>query len=45
MTGKSQRSGVPTTALAKSVNLDEEMMHVSLTDGHQRTNHLVSLAA
>jgi hypothetical protein len=30
---KSQRSFVPTTALAKSVNFDEEMMHVSLTDG------------
>jgi Protein of unknown function (DUF2442) len=30
---KSQRAYVPTTALAKSVNFDEEMMHVSLTDG------------
>jgi hypothetical protein len=30
---KSQRVYVPTTALAKSVNFDEEMMHVSLTDG------------
>jgi hypothetical protein len=27
---KSQRAYVPTTALAKSVNFDEEMMHVSL---------------
>jgi hypothetical protein len=32
MTAKSQRAYVPTTALAKSVNFDEEMMHVSLTD-------------
>ncbi len=30
---KSQRAYVPTSALAKSVNFDEEMMHVSLTDG------------
>jgi hypothetical protein len=30
---KSQRAYVPTTALAKSVNFGEEMMHVSLTDG------------
>ncbi len=30
---KSQRDFVPTTALAKSVSFDEEMMHVSLTDG------------
>ena len=30
---KSQRSYVPTTALAKSVSFDEEMMHASLTDG------------
>ena len=30
---KSQRAYVPTTALAKSVSFDEEMMHVSLTDG------------
>jgi hypothetical protein len=30
---KSQRAFVPTTALAKSVDFDEEMMHVSLTDG------------
>ncbi len=30
---KSQRAYVPTTALAKSVDFDEEMMHVSLTDG------------
>src|SRR6267142_1727083 len=33
MTGKSQRAFVPTSALAKSVTFDEEMMHVSLTDG------------
>ena len=30
---KSQRAYVPTTALAQSVNFDDEMMHVSLTDG------------
>ena len=30
---KSQRAYVPTTALAKSVDFDEAMMHVSLTDG------------
>lgn len=30
---KSARAFVPTTALAKSVSFDEEMMHVSLTDG------------
>jgi hypothetical protein len=30
---ESQRAYVPTTALAKSVNFGEEMMHVSLTDG------------
>jgi len=30
---KSQRAYVPTTALAKSVSFDEEMMHASLTDG------------
>jgi len=30
---KSQRAYVPTSALVKSVNFDEEMMHVSLTDG------------
>ena len=30
---KSQKAYVPTTALAKSVKFDEEMMHVSLTDG------------
>jgi hypothetical protein len=33
MTGKSQRAFVPTSALAKSVTFDEEMMHLSLTDG------------
>jgi hypothetical protein len=30
---KSQRAYVPTTALAKAVSFDDEMMHVSLTDG------------
>jgi Protein of unknown function (DUF2442) len=30
---KSQRACVPTTALAKAVNFDPEMLHVSLTDG------------
>jgi hypothetical protein len=30
---KFRRAYRPTTALAKSVRLDEEMMHVSLTDG------------
>jgi hypothetical protein len=35
MTGKSQRAFVPTTALANSVNFDEEMMHVLLTDGRR----------
>jgi len=30
---KSQRAYVPTSALAKSVNFDEEMMHVLLADG------------
>ncbi len=33
--GKSQRAYVPTTALAKSVNFDEEMLHVLLTDGRR----------
>ena len=28
-----QRAFVPTTALARSVTFDSEMMHVSLTDG------------
>ncbi len=32
---KSKRAYVPTTALAKSVSFDEEMMHVSLTDGRR----------
>jgi uncharacterized protein DUF2442 len=32
---RSQRAYVPTTALAKSVNFDEDMMHVSLTDGRR----------
>ena len=30
---KSQKAYVPTSALAKSVTFDEELMHVSLTDG------------
>lgn len=30
---KPQRVYVPTTALVKSVSFDDEMMHVSLTDG------------
>jgi hypothetical protein len=30
---KSQRAYVPTTALAKSVDLDEDMLHVQLMDG------------
>jgi hypothetical protein len=30
---KSHRAYVPTTALAKSVSFDEDMMHVALTDG------------
>jgi hypothetical protein len=30
---KSRRAYVPNSALAKSVNFDDEMMHVSLTDG------------
>ena len=30
---KSQRAYVPTTALAKSVSFDKDMMHVLLTDG------------
>lgn len=32
---KSQRAYVPTTALAKSVSFDEEMMHVALIDGRR----------
>jgi len=32
---KSQRAYVPTTALAKSVTFDEDMMHVLLTDGRR----------
>jgi hypothetical protein len=31
--GKRQRSYRPTTALARSVEFSDEMMHVSLTDG------------
>jgi hypothetical protein len=30
---KFQRAYVPTTALAKSVEFDDDMMHVALTDG------------
>jgi len=32
---KSQRAYVPTTALANSVDFDEDMMHVLLTDGRR----------
>jgi len=32
---KSHRAFVPTTALAKSVDFDEETMHVTLTDGRR----------
>jgi hypothetical protein len=32
---KSQRAYVPTTALAKSVDFDEDMLHVLLTDGRR----------
>ena len=32
---KSQRAFVPTTALAKSVDFDEDMLHVELTDGRR----------
>jgi hypothetical protein len=32
---KPQRAYVPTTALAKSISFDEEMMHVTLTDGRR----------
>ena len=32
---KPARAFVPTTALAKSVNFDDEMMHVTLTDGRR----------
>lgn len=32
---KSQRAFVPTAALAKAVDFDEEMMHISLTDGRR----------
>jgi Protein of unknown function (DUF2442) len=32
---KSQRAFVPTTALAKSVDFDQDMLHVSLTDGRR----------
>ena len=32
---KSVKAFVPTTALAKSVSFDEEMMHVLLTDGRR----------
>jgi hypothetical protein len=32
---KAQRAYVPTTALAKSVDFDEDMLHVLLTDGRR----------
>ena len=32
---KSQRAFVPTTALAQSVDFDDEMMHIGLTDGRR----------
>ena len=32
---KSQRAYVPTTALAQSVDFDEDMMHVLLADGRR----------
>ena len=32
---KAQRANVPTTALAKSVDFSEDMMHVLLTDGRR----------
>lgn len=32
---KSQRAYVPTTALAKSVDFDEDMLHVLLMDGRR----------
>jgi hypothetical protein len=32
---KSQRGYVPTTALAKSLDFDEDMMHVLLIDGRR----------
>ncbi len=32
---KSQRAHVPTTALAKSVDFDEDMLHVLLMDGRR----------
>jgi hypothetical protein len=32
---KFQRAFVPTTALARSVDFDEDMMHVLLTDGRR----------
>lgn len=32
---RSQRAFVPTTALAKSIDFDDEMMHVTLTDGRR----------
>lgn len=32
---KSQRAFLPTTALAKSVDFDEDMLHVLLTDGRR----------
>jgi hypothetical protein len=35
MTSKSRRAFVLTSALAKFVRFDEDMMHVSLTDGRR----------
>jgi hypothetical protein len=32
---KSQRAYVPTTALAKSVDFDDDLLHVLLTDGRR----------
>jgi hypothetical protein len=39
---KSQRAYVPTTALAKSVDFDEDMLHVLLTDGRRRSWSLLN---
>jgi hypothetical protein len=38
---KSQRAYVPTTTLAKTVDFDEDMMHVLLTDGRRVSVPLV----
>lgn len=40
-----RRAYVPTTALAKSVQFDEAMMHVSLTDGRTVSVPLIWLPA